>query len=92
MTMMAIGALLVGALASLRTPGWRIPAWSFGAAGVAYGLASMVYPHHAGAEGTGWGIAALAGGVVFIAAAELEARRRPVVDAPAGQDPAPPAA
>jgi hypothetical protein len=79
MTMMAIGVLLVGALASLRTRGWRIPAWSLGAAGVAYGLASLVFPHHAGARGVGWGIVWLAGGMVYIAAAEWEARRRPVI-------------
>jgi hypothetical protein len=77
MAAMAIAIVLVGLLASLRTPGWRIPAWSAGIAAVAFGLASVGYPDHPGAAGVGWGGAALAGGILFIAVAEREARRRP---------------
>lgn len=91
MAIMAFSVLLVAALASLGTPGWRIPAWSAGAAGVVYGVASLVYPRYPGAEGTGWGIAALLYGLVFIAAAEWEARRRPATPAapPSAAAPAP---
>lgn len=74
---MAIATVLVGLLASLRTRGWRIPAWSAGVAAVAFGVASVAYPDHPGAAGMAWGGATLAGGILFIAVAEREARRQP---------------
>lgn len=77
MAAMAVAIVLVGLLASLRTRGWRIPAWSAGIAAVVFGLASVGYPDHPGAAGVGWGGAALAGGILFIAVAEREARRLP---------------
>ena len=40
-----------------------------------FGLASVVFPDQRGAEGRGWGGVAIAGGVLFIAVAELESRR-----------------
>jgi hypothetical protein len=79
MAAMAIGIVLVGLLSSLKIRGWRISAWSAGAALFLYGLASVVYPHKAGAEGTEWGLAAILGGLVFVAAAEWEARRSPAL-------------
>lgn len=80
MASMAIGIVLVGFLSSFKFRGWRITAWSAGAAAFGYGLASAIYPHHAGSEGTGWAWVAMIGGLVFIAAAEWEARRtEPVV-------------
>jgi len=75
MAAMAVAIVLVGLLASLKTRGWRIPAWSAGVAAMAFGLVSAVYPDHPAAVGLGWGGAALAGGVLFIAVAEWEARR-----------------
>lgn len=78
MAAMAIGIVLVGFLSAFRFRGWRISAWSAGAALFLYGLISTVYPHKAGSEGTGWGLIALFGGLVFIAAAEWEARRAAV--------------
>jgi hypothetical protein len=75
MAAMAIGIVLVGLLASLRTQGWRIPAWSAGIAAIAFGLASVVYPDHPAAAGLGWGAVALAAGVLYIGVAEWEARR-----------------
>jgi hypothetical protein len=77
MAAMAIAIVLIGLLASLRTRGWRVPAWSAGIAAVVFGLASAAYPDHPGAAGMGWGGLALAGGILFIAVAEREARRRP---------------
>ncbi len=75
MAALAIAIVLVGLLAALRTQGWRIPAWSAGTAAAVFGLASIVFPDQRGAEGRGWGGVALAGGVLFIAAAEVESRR-----------------
>lgn len=75
MAAMAIGIVLVGLLSSLKLRGWRISSWSAGGAESLYGLISVVYPHRPGAEGTGWGLAAIAGGLMVIVVAEWEARR-----------------
>lgn len=75
MAAMAVAILLTGLLASLKTRGWMIPAWSAGSAAVVFGLASMAFPDHPGAEGRGWASMAIAGGVLFIGVAEWEARR-----------------
>jgi hypothetical protein len=75
MAAMAIGIVLVGFLSAFKFRGWRISARSAGAAIFLYGLISTVYPDRAGSEGTGWGFVAMAGGVLFVAAAEWEARR-----------------
>ena len=82
MAAMAIAIVLVAFLASARLPGWRITAWSAGAGAFFYGLASAVFAKfpgtdspYAGSKGTGWGIVAMAGGLLFIAAAEWEARK-----------------
>lgn len=72
---MAIAILLAGLLAALKPRGWRIPAWCAGMAVVVYGLASVVFPDHPGAEGRGWGSLAVAGGVLFISVAEWESKR-----------------
>ena len=75
MAAMAIGIVLVALLSALKLRGWRITAWSAGAATIMYGLITAVYPHRPGAEGIGWAIAAIAGGLAFIGVAEWEARR-----------------
>jgi hypothetical protein len=75
MAAMAIGIVVVGWLSCLRLRGWRISAWCVGIATFLYGLISTVYPGRAGSEGTRWGLIAMAGGLVFIVAAEWEARR-----------------
>jgi len=84
MAAMAIGIALVGLLSSIRFRGWRISAWSAGTALFLYGLASVVYPHKAGSEGTEWGLVAILGGLVFIAVAEWEARRSSSLQEPRG--------
>jgi len=82
MAAMAIAIVLVAFLASARLPGWRITAWSAGAGAFFYGLASAVFATfpgtdspYAGSKGTGWGIVAMAGGLLFIAVAEWEVRK-----------------
>jgi hypothetical protein len=74
MAAMAIAIVLVGLLAAFKTRGWRIPAWGAGTAAIVFGLASMAFPDDPGAVGRGWGSLAIAGGVLFIAAAESEGR------------------
>lgn len=85
MAAMAIALVLVGLLASLKTDGWRITAWSGAVAAIAFGLASVVFPHHPGAAGLTWGSVAIGGGVLFLAVAEWEARHLGSQRAPAGQ-------
>jgi hypothetical protein len=75
MAAMAVGILLTGLLAAFKTSGWRTSAWSAGSAVLIFGLASMAFPDHPGAEGRGWASLTLAGGALFIGVAEWEARR-----------------
>ena len=77
MAAMALSIWLVAAQAGLRTPGWRIPAWSAGLAAAVFGVASMVFPAYPGSVGTTWGLTALVGGAVFVALAEWTHRREP---------------
>lgn len=76
MAAMAVAIVLVGLLAAFKTRGWRNPAWSAGTSAIVFGLASTVFPDQRGAEGRAWGGLAFAGGVLFIAVAELERSRR----------------
>jgi hypothetical protein len=61
----------VGLLASLRPDGWWLPAWVAGLLPVLLGLASVVFPDADSSLGLIWALAAIAWGVVFVAAAEL---------------------
>jgi len=71
-----VGAVvLVGLLASLRTRGWRVSAWSAAVAAVIVGAASFALPDAPGSLGQGWGTVAVAWGVLFAAVAAWEARR-----------------
>jgi hypothetical protein len=60
-----------GLLASLRPDGWRLTAWVAGLLPALLGLASLVYPNVDSSLGLVWALAAMAWGVVFVAAAEL---------------------
>lgn len=77
MFVMALALVLVGLVASGRAAGWRIAAWSAGLGTVVYGVASVIFPQHTSSAGLGWGMAAIVGGLAFIAVAESEARRVP---------------
>ncbi|MCI0438645.1 MAG: cupredoxin domain-containing protein [Chloroflexi bacterium] len=61
----------VGLLASLRPDGWWLPAWVAGLLPALLGIASLVYPDASSSFSLGWALAAIAWGVVFVAAAEL---------------------
>lgn len=65
----------IGTLASLRLDGWRLTAWVAGVLPVLLGLASLVYPTNDSSLGLVWALAAIAWGVVFVAAAEFIRRR-----------------
>jgi hypothetical protein len=74
----AVAIVLVGMLASLRTRGWRISAWSAGAAASVVGLASIVFPDAPGAVGRFWGTLAVGAGVLFVGLAEFADHPKPV--------------
>ena len=80
MSAMAFGLVLTGLLAAARARGWRFSSWCAGVGVAAYGLASIVFHQfpgtdlpYAGSEGIGWGLAAIGGGLVFVAASEWQA-------------------
>lgn len=72
---LSFGLILVGALASLRTAGWRIPAWTAGIVALLFGLISVLNPELPSSAGTAWGTVAVLGGIAFIGVAEWERRR-----------------
>ena len=76
MAALAIAIVLVGLLAALKTPGWRVAAWSAGASAVILGVASIVLPDAPGAVGQAWGALTATWGVLFVVTAEWEARQQ----------------
>ncbi|HEX9824148.1 MAG TPA: hypothetical protein VGB51_07125 [Actinomycetota bacterium] len=74
MATLSFGIVLVGALGSLGTGGWRIPARTAATAAMVLGLASIVFPNATSSIGTRWGAIALAGGLVYLTLAELPGR------------------
>jgi hypothetical protein len=58
-------------LVSLRTSGWRLPAWCAGLAMGITGAVSMWLPGWVSSFGQVWGAAALAWGIAFIAVTEV---------------------
>lgn len=71
----------VALLASLRTTGWRVPAWSTGIVSVVFGLASAAYPEEIGSLGLAAGVVIALAGAGFVAVAEWEAARTRTVTA-----------
>jgi hypothetical protein len=61
----------VGLVASLRPPGWRVAAWVAGILPALLGIASVLFPDVDSSLGQAWALAAIAWGVVFIAASTL---------------------
>jgi hypothetical protein len=61
----------VGVLASLRADGWSLTAWVAGLLPALLAISSLVFPGVTSSLGLGWALAAIAWGVVFVAAAEL---------------------
>jgi hypothetical protein len=61
----------VGALASLRSDGWRLTAWAAGLLPALFGVTSVMYPDAFSSLSLVWAVAAIAWGVAFVATAEL---------------------
>jgi hypothetical protein len=72
---LALAVVLVAALAALRTPGWRLPAWCAGLAAGLLGAASWLFPAEQGALSVWLAIGAVVWGTAFIAVAETQVRR-----------------
>ncbi|MFN2388624.1 MAG: hypothetical protein ABR575_03320 [Actinomycetota bacterium] len=71
MAVMGIAIVLVALVASLKTRGWRIPAWCAGVASILFGAASLVMNQRPSSV-KGWGAVAILGGIAFIGEAEWE--------------------
>jgi hypothetical protein len=71
---LALAVVLVALLASMRTPGWLLPAWSAGTAAVVLGAASLLWPGEVGAVSGAWAVATLVWGCAFVAVAHMEHR------------------
>ncbi len=63
---LAVAVVLVALLASLRTAGWRLPAWCAGMAAIVFGVACLVFPQEEGALGAPWAVAAVVWGAACI--------------------------
>jgi len=72
----AFNLIIVGLalVASLRPPGWRLPAWSAGLSAVLFGAASIANQGDASALNTYWSVLAIAWGIGFIMTAEVTRR------------------
>lgn len=75
MANVALTLLLVGLLASFKTPGWRIPAWGAGFVAIVFGLTSVVFSTQASSVGLLWGSLAIVWGLAFIIVGEWKHRR-----------------
>jgi hypothetical protein len=71
---LALAVVLVALLASLRTPGWTLPAWSAGTAAAVLGVASLLWPGEVGALHGAWAVTTLAWGCAFPLVAHVSAR------------------
>ena len=71
----AVAILLLGTLAAFRPRQFRFSAWTAGVALAVLGGISLAFPDKPSALDAGWAWAALAGGVLFVGAAEWEATR-----------------
>ena len=72
--------ILVGLLGASALHGWRYSAWSASFMIGLLGVGFIVYPDHAGSQGSAWGIAMVVWAALYLAAAERRHRRRRVVD------------
>lgn len=69
---LAVAVVLVALLASLRTPGWSLPAWCAGVSAVVLGAASWAFPGEPGALAAWAAAATVFWGVAFVAVASIQ--------------------
>ena len=69
--------LLAAALAAGRPRGWRVPAWSAGAAVLWFAVVSWLEPHLTASPGRRWAVAATLWAIAFVVSAE-RGHRAPV--------------
>lgn len=72
---LAVAVVLVALLASLRTSGWRLPAWCAGITAIVLGATSLVFPRELGALGAPWAVAAAVWGAACIVTVYTHAGR-----------------
>ena len=73
----AVKIVLMGLFASLKWPGWRVPAWGAAFSLFMLGFTSVMMPNQASSVGELWGALAILASVGFVAVAELEGRLFP---------------
>jgi hypothetical protein len=76
MAAVALVPVALAAVAAVKVAGWRFPLWAAGLMVAALGVASLGLSA-ASQLSTPWAMAAVGWGVIFVAAGELGARRRP---------------
>lgn len=76
-TALALKLILMAVFASMKWPGWRVPAWSVAFTLFMFGVGSVLMPNQASSVGEMWGALSILAGVAFIGVAELEGRLYP---------------
>ncbi|HSK90805.1 MAG TPA: hypothetical protein VK875_05795 [Euzebyales bacterium] len=71
---LAVAVAVVALLAAARTEGWRLPAWSAGAAAALLGVASLFFPGQVGALSPVWSVAAVMWGLALVLVGEYQQR------------------
>jgi hypothetical protein len=74
MASVAVSLLLVVVVAAFGARGSRLPGWTAAIGAVVLGLLSIVGPADSSSLGIGWGVAAIAGGIVVVGLIEWHAR------------------
>jgi hypothetical protein len=75
MAFTAVGIVLVAFVAALRPAAFRVATWSAGLALAILGAASLAFAGHPSALAAPWSLAALLGGLAFMAVGEWESRK-----------------
>ena len=73
-----LAVLLIAALAAGRPAGWRMPAWSAGAAAAWFAVVAWFEPHLTGSISRPWAAVTLLWAAAFVAVSERGARRASV--------------
>jgi hypothetical protein len=70
----AISLLLLVVVSALSARGARVPGWTAGIGVIVLGVLSIAGPADSSSLGIGWGIAAIAGGIVVVGLTEWQIR------------------